>query len=206
MPFADYDSMDAVARRYGIHCRRDNFIEPIAAQLGGAYREELDLTLSEVAYKRTEWSVCETLIYPLLREVWKPYRAALSLWSHEPIRADDDLCGVPDYIIARRSPLGSIIFDLPFLLVVEAKRDNFERGCGQCLAAMLAAQRMNGGEHIIHGIATNGVSWEFGRLVGSSFVLELTPAALRDLEALASALNYLMVCCRDEAAKRPVTA
>jgi hypothetical protein len=56
---------------------------------------------------------------------------------------DHKLSGFPEYILASRSPLGKIVFDKPYLLLVEAKQDNFEAGWAQCLAEMIAAQRLN---------------------------------------------------------------
>src|SRR5438132_7389187 len=143
MPFTSYASMADVARRHRIQCRRAEFITSVSFPLGEVFRSELEFTLREVAFESSESAACETLIYPLLREVWKPFHKVLTLWSHQPIAYDDDLCGVPDYIVARRSALGPLIFDLPYLLVVEAKKDDFTHGWGQCLAAMLAAQKLN---------------------------------------------------------------
>jgi hypothetical protein len=37
-----------------------------------------------------ESAACETLIYPFLREVWRAYLEALTLWSHQPIAYDTD--------------------------------------------------------------------------------------------------------------------
>ena len=110
-------------------------------------------------------AACEALIYPLLRETWKSYRETLTLWSHQPLSYDEELSGAPDYMLPRRSPLGPLIPDQPYLLVVEAKKDDFTRGWGQCLAAMLAAQKVNNlKEQTEYGITTNGRVWECGRL------------------------------------------
>jgi hypothetical protein len=144
------------------------------------------------------------LIYPLLREVWKPFHEVLTLWSHQPIAYDDDLSGVPDYIVARRSPLGPLIMDLPYLLVVEAKKDDFIRGWGQCLAAMLAAQKLNDvPDQTFYGITTNGRVWELGQLRGDVFTQDLRPFSLQDLDGLAAALHFIMIQCREQFARQP---
>jgi len=207
MPFTSYATVADVARRHRIQCQRSEFIEPVAAPLSDHFRSELDFTLEEVPFDGSESAACETLIYPLLREVWKPYWRALTLWSHEPLRYDDDLGGVPDYIVARRSPLGSIVFDIPYLLVVEAKRDDFPLGWGQCLAAMRAAQKINGqlGEEIF-GIATNGRAWEFGQLRGDGFTQDIRTFTLHNLDELAAAIHFVMIQCRDQAAQLAVPA
>ena len=207
MPFPSYASMAEAARAYRIHCQRSEVVRPAPAVLGDGFRSELAFTLSEVAFESSEWIVCETLIYPLLREVWKPFHKTLTLWSHQPIAFDDDLCGVPDYIVARRSPLGPFIFDLPYLLVVEAKRDDFTRGWGQCLAAMIAAQKLSDApEQPVYGISTNGRVWEFGRLQGDSFEQNARLFTLDDLDDLAAALRFVLIHCNDRVAPQPATA
>jgi hypothetical protein len=196
-----------VARAYQIHCQRAGFITPVPATLSEYFRSELAFTLQEVPFDGSEYAASETLIYPLLREVWKPFHASLTLWSHEPIRYDDDLNGTPDYMVARRSPLGAFILDVPYLMVVEAKQDNFPIGWAQCLAAMLAAQKINQlQEQMIYGISTNGRGWEFGKLRGDEFVQDPRPFSLQDLDHLAAAINFVLKQCHDQVAGLAVSA
>jgi len=130
MPFANYQSVADVARPFRIHFRRENFVMPFPAPLSDYFRSELDFTLREVPFDGSASAACETLIYPFLREVWRAYLEALTLWSHQPITYDADLSGVPDYLVALRSPIGALMFDQPSLLVVEARKDDFTRGWG----------------------------------------------------------------------------
>jgi hypothetical protein len=63
----------------------------------------------------------------------------------------------------------------PLLIVIEAKEDDFSKGWGQCLAAMVAAQRINHNLDLgIFGIVTNGETWQFGRLRRNRFEQEDT--------------------------------
>jgi hypothetical protein len=207
MPFTSYATVADVARTYQIHFRRAAFVTPIAGPLSEAFRSELAFTLGEVPFDVSEYAACETLIYPLLREVWKPYRDALTLWSHQPIAFDEDLCGVPDYLVARRSPLGPLVLDLPYLLVVEAKQDDFPRGWAQCLAALLAAQKLNKlPDQTLYGIATNGRVWEFAQLRADVFTQDVRPFSLQDVDTLAAALHFILAQCRDQATRQPCPA
>jgi hypothetical protein len=206
MPFTSYLTAEDVARAHQIRIDRSDVVTPVAAPLSDTFRSELAFTLTEVAFEQSESAACETLIYPLLREVWKPFYKVLTLWSHAPLRFDDDLCGVPDFMVARRSPLGATVMDLPYLLVVEAKRDDFIRGWGQCLAAMRAAQRLNDAPDLtLFGIATNGLAWQFGRLESDTFTLDIRPFSLREVDALAAAIHHLQILCRDQVAREPAT-
>jgi hypothetical protein len=207
MPFASYTSVAEVARAYKIHCQRAGFITPVAAKLSEYFRSELTFTLEEVPFDGSEYAASETLIYPLLREVWKPFHASLTLWSHESIRYDDDLCGTPDYMVARRSPLGAFILDAPYLMVVEAKKDNFPIGWAQCLAAMVAAQKINAlEEQTLYGMVTNGRWWEFGRLNGFRFLHDPRPFPVQPANNLAATIQFVMKQCHDQVAGLPVSA
>lgn len=198
MPFANYQSVADVARPFRIHVRRANFVVPHLAVLSDYFRAELDFTLREVPFDGSEAAACETLIYPFLREVWRPYLDALTLWSHQPIAYDTDLSGVPDYLLARRSPLGASILDQPYLLVVEAKKDDFVRGWGQCLAAMLAAQKLNDlPDQTIYGITTNGQVWQLGQLYGDVFTQDLRAFTLEDVDSVGAALHFVFAQCHD---------
>ena len=71
--------------------------------------------------------------------------------------ADSTLNGVPDYIFGTKSPLGKKVLGLPLVLIVEAKKNDFEQGWGQCLAELVAAQKINGTiEKPVYGIVTDG--------------------------------------------------
>ena len=202
MPFTAYQSVADVARSFRIHFRREHFVIPLAAPLSDYFRAELDFTLREVPFDGSEAAACETLIYPFLREVWRSYLETLTLWSHQAITYDADLSGVPDYLVARRSPLGPFILDQPYLLIVEAKRDDFTRGWGQCLAAMLAAHKLNDApEQTIYGITTNGQVWQFGQLHAQVFTQDLRSFTVEDVDSLGGALHFVFTQCREHVAR-----
>ncbi|MGH7224269.1 MAG: hypothetical protein ACRELF_13645, partial [Gemmataceae bacterium] len=170
MPFTDYATIGDVARAYQITLRDEKFVALGERPISDILREELAFAENHVAYSRSETALRENLIYPILREVWKSYLQDLMLWSHETLRYDADLSGIPDYMVGRLSPLGRWVVQPPYIVVIEAKRDDFVRGWGQCLAALLAAQKLNNlPELTLYGIATNGLFWQFGKLEGATF-------------------------------------
>jgi len=105
------------------------------------------------------------------------------------------LSGTPDYMIAKKSPLGKVVCDQPYLLVVEAKKDNFQEGWGQCLVELVAAQKLNQTESTIFGIVSNGDKWEFGKLENNQFTKNKTSYTLQDLPFLCGALENILVQC-----------
>jgi hypothetical protein len=94
--------------------------------------------------------------------------------------------------VSRRSLLGRWVVEPPYVVVIEAKRDDFWRGWGQCLAALLAAQKMNDIPKLtLYGIATNGRQWEFGKLKGNTFTRDTRSFALMHLEELYGAVHFV---------------
>lgn len=207
MPFTDYTTIGDVARAYQITLRDEKFVALRERPISDILREELAFAENHVAYNLSEAAVCENLVYPVLKDVWKSYLEALMLWSHQPLRYDADLLGIPAYIVGRRSPLGRWVVEPLYIVVIEAKRDDPERGWSQCLAALLAAQKLNNLRHLtLYGVATNGRSWEFGKLEGASFTRELLPFSLRNIGEVCAGLHFVFEQCQSQVLRLPRSA
>jgi hypothetical protein len=194
MPFSNYKNLSSVLRKFKIEYLLKNYID------SEAINSQFPAPASFKVFDNSEAAICENLIYPVLKEVWKSYRRQLTLWSHESLTYDDDLSGVPDYMVTQRNPLGTIVFDKPYLLAVEAKQDKFEEGWGQCLAEMVAAQRLNDNpSQILFGIVSNGRVWQFGKLQETLFIQHRDFYTLQDLDLLFSAVNYIFQQCQIQA-------
>ena len=163
--------------------------------------------MQEGVVDNSESAICENLIYPVLKEVWKSYRSKFLLWSQQFLNCDANLSGFPEYILARRSPLGKVVFDKPYFVLVEAKQDNFDAGWGQCLAEMIAAQRLNGEMNItIFGIVSNGDLWQFGQLEEKTLTRNRTFYTIQDLDRLFAAVNYVFQQSEQQLAEKVVAA
>jgi hypothetical protein len=164
--------------------------------------EHIAFALEEGIYKTSEYARCESLIFPMLQEAWKPHRKTMRLWSHVPINAEEPLTGTPDYLIASASPLGKIILGKPILATVEAKRDNFDEGWAQCTAEMLAAQKLNQDSMRVWGIVTNGELWQFGFLEHQTLTQDTAFYSVRMLDKLFGALSFIMDECAKQVANQ----
>ncbi|MFM7448768.1 MAG: hypothetical protein ACKO24_09235 [Leptolyngbyaceae cyanobacterium] len=152
--------------------------------------------MREGVVDNSEFAICENFIYPVLKEVWKHYYSKFTLWSHCFLECDASLSGFPEYILARRSPLGKIVFDKPYFILVEAKQDNFDAAWGQCIAEMIAAQRLNENSQItVFGITSNGSLWQFGKLAANIFTLNSTFYTIQELDKLFAAVNDVFQQC-----------
>jgi hypothetical protein len=192
MSFNNYKTIADVIHDFTIHYQEKNFIQEVPLSIEKSFIQKLELVLTEGIVFNSEYAICENLISPILIEIWQYYRENLLVWSHQPLNYDEKLCGIPDYIVAKRSPKGKIIFEQPYLIVVEAKKDNFEEGWGQCLAELVAAQKMNNNPEIdLFGIVSNGKFWEFGKLHNDNFEKNIKLYSISNWEELFSAINYL---------------
>jgi hypothetical protein len=209
MPFTAYKGIGEVQKEYQIVSRENDFVTEVSFLSNEAFKADIEFSLRELVFDNSEYAVCENLIYPTLKEVYKRHKEYFSLWSHQPISFNDKLCGVPDYIVAKRSPLGKFVFDQPYVIVVEAKRDDFAEGWGQCLAEMVAVQKLNGeSSQPIFGIVSNGKVWEFGQLLANQFAKNIKVYTIYDLDCLMNAINGVFAqceaaCCADTAAIAP---
>jgi hypothetical protein len=191
MAFSDYKRIADVITEYQLTYTEANFIKTHPFPISDYFREDLNLVMRDGVVDNSEFAICENLIYPVLKEVWKAYRTKFILWSHQGLTCDEKLAGFPEYILARRSPLGKVVFDQPYLILVEAKQDNFDAAWGQCLAEMVAAQRLNAYPFEVFGITSNGNFWEFGKLSQQVFTKQPRPHTIYELDDLFAVVNYL---------------
>jgi len=196
MPFSAYKTIDAVVKEFQITYTQSNFIVETHFNIPDHFREDLNIVIQDGAPDCSEFAICENLICPLLKEVWKQYRQNFILWSHKSLNYDENLSGFPEYILAKKSPLGNVVFDKPYFLLVEAKQDNFEWGWAQCMAEMIAAQKLNEKpEQDIFGIVSNGGVWQFGKLKANVFTRNQKFYTIQDLDELFAAINYVFQQC-----------
>lgn len=160
--------------------------------------EELDFNLNETAYKASEAAICEAIIYPVVKEVWKSFKKHLFLWSHKSLSQVGKNAGIPDYIVAKRSPLGNAVMDLPMLVMIEAKKDDFDEGWGQCVAQMRFAQQLSKGEYTIYGIVSNGDMWQFAYLTEDTLTQNNLFATIQDVQGIFNVLYQIFSACQKQ--------
>ncbi len=84
----------------------------------------------------------------------------------------------------------------PVAVVVEAKRDNFESGYGQCIAGMAGAQRFNrregNGIESVYGAVTTGSLWRFLHLGGPVVTFDLVEYTIAQVDRLLGILTSIV--------------
>lgn len=194
MAFSDYKSLAQVQEEYQIRYQEEDFVDSLAPEISQTFIAELEFNLRAMDAFSSEAARCELVIFPILREIYKNYYQKTALWVQKSIVFDSKLNGTPDYLLSKKSALGKTILELPLLITVEAKRNDFEQGWGQCLAELLGAESLNHQQQQqrpIYGIVTDGKLWEFGRLEHLIFTKNIAVYTITNLNLLLGAINYL---------------
>ena len=191
MPFSDFKKIPDVQKKFGIRHIEKDFIkieEPISPS--EQFLKELEFSRQYIPVFASEGARCEAVIFPILREVYKRYAEDYALWIKEPLAYDETLSGTPDYFISTRSELGKLIVGTPLIILVEAKKNDFEQGWGQCLSELVAAQKINVDSDIpVYGIVSDGTWWQFGHLVNETFTQNRTSFSVDNLPVLFGAID-----------------
>ena len=193
MSFSDFKSVAQVQQAYTIKYDEADFIEPIDLKPSQLFIDEFEFNQRHIDISISEASRCENLLYPILREIYKSFVDRYTLWSHKTITFDSELTGTPDYLLATRSELGKTVLGLPIIAVVEAKQNDFLQGWGQCLAELVALQKINQNEETpVYGIVSDGEVWQFGKLVYQTFTKHRSSLTIADLNKLFGAIAFLL--------------
>lgn len=202
MAFSDFKTISEVLERFRITYVEKDFFhvgEPSDPsehflQDFAFCREHIDIFASEAAR-------CEAIIFPILKEIYKRYADRYALWIQKPITYDETLNGTPDYLISTKSELGRPVVGTPLIILVEAKKNDFEQGWGQCLAELVTAQKINKNlEFPVYGIVSDGTWWQFGRLIADAFTQNRTSFDVDNLPLLFGAIDAVFKATIEAAA------
>ena len=203
MGFKKFKLIDDVVDHFQLSFQKENFlVETQHLKMPNFLKSELDYVMNNIPYKVSEAAIRENILYPILKEVFKQFDDTLMLWANKSISFNKELSGMPDYILAKQSERGKIIFGKPLLAVVAAKKDDFEGGWAQCLLEMYTIQKINDKPEVtVFGIVTNGDNWEFGQLEGNLFTENLMIYSLFPLDTLFTVLSSFFNLCKQNALK-----
>jgi hypothetical protein len=194
MAFSDYKTLEAVQAKYPqIVVQTDDIIPtdlPLF-EVSQYFAGEISFNLR--TYRSNEFLAAENLVSPVLRTVWKSHSSEINYWSHQSIKYDDDLSGVPDFMFSHLKEKQYEVMSYPIITSVEAKAENFVEGWSQCIVQMLACQKLNTKPNVvIFGIVTTGKQWEFGKFEGNIVTKNTTGCGIDNLPKLMTILDYLL--------------
>lgn len=203
MAFSDFKTISEVQEKFRITYAEDDFVKAEPSSPSIEFLQDFEFTREHINVFASEAARCEAIIFPVLKESYKAYADRYALWIKQAIGYDEVLNGTPDYFISTRSELGKTVVGSPLILLVEAKKNDFEQGWGQCLAELVAAQKINAknmngsADFPVYGIVTDGTLWQFGRLIGDTFTQNRADFALTNLPTLFGAVDSVFKAVTD---------
>lgn len=91
-------------------------------------------------------------------------------------------------------------FKLPYIILSEAKKDNFEQGWGQCLMGIKASQMINekdGYKTDMYGIVSSGKIWEFGKYTLEHKFYKTDSYSMNQLGLILAILKDIFITCEE---------
>lgn len=209
MAFSEYSDLHKTTALLGlIHKRGDLLVsaEPVAPDPLTA--RQLDFHLTRAKRPFSEMYAREYLIAPLFSFAQMRHDR-LNMYSNDfplecapPTKELPALVGLPDYLVTY--PKIPEAYDLasqfPLLAVAEAKNETFNAGWAQCAAELYACRLLNesagtNGGAPLWGIVTNGLHWEFGKMLGDVLTIHHRSLDADPLDKLLGALDFIFADC-----------
>ena len=191
--FTNFQSISEVQQTYGIRYEDGTFIVPTDRVPSDCLIEKLRFNTEHLDTGGSDAIRRQFLASPVLLDIYTYYTETLAFWADKPLCADTVLCGIPAYIFATKSLLGKKVLGLPLVLIVEAKKNDFDQGWGQCLAELVAAQKMNNTpEKPVFGIVTDAIRWEFGKLTANVFIQDEGNYSTDEITELFGAIDFVL--------------
>jgi hypothetical protein len=144
----------------------------------------------------SEASRATWMVGPVLADLWARYDSQISLFAGVEFAADPaaGLTGYCDFVIGRGPHVPHL--RAPLAVLFEAKRDSIPDGLGQCIAAMVGAERFNRRNNNpidpVYGCVTTGTAWKFLRLSGGTLTIDVAEYTIQQSDMLLGILTHMV--------------
>ncbi|OQY47867.1 MAG: hypothetical protein B6242_03890 [Anaerolineaceae bacterium 4572_78] len=139
---------------------------------------------------RTSSNEEEQKVYATLVFLTALENRSLRMWQERYIGTEKPFRGRVDFIFTQ----SHIMLETPYVVVSEAKKEDFEQGWGQCLMAMKTCLMLNKkGKHVfdMFGIVSTGRFWEFGKLTVDNKFYKSEGYTMAQPDILLGILDYM---------------
>ena len=197
MPYSDF-TIDSARARFGLTLieTAGPVVRPEVVAVSAWLTETLAETLSIGVSVGTEKARSELIVTPVLVEARRQVARTVGIFSGVdfPVDASLGLNGLCDFLISLGP--GQLVYQVPVLTMVEAKRDDLKLGLGQCMATMVGAQLFNERRNQVvtpvYGVVTTGSLWKFLSLAGSTLAVDPTEYAISGLNEVVGTLVAML--------------
>lgn len=193
MPFSNYQNIRQVQADYQINYQETEFVTESWTDISIIFDADFDFYENCCNLDQSDVARRELMILPVLKELYQNcsgVRGHPGFWVQHKLEVDEKLSGTVDYMLAARSEPDETVLGFPILvLIIQAKKNDFEQAWGYCLAALIAADRLNHHSRPVYSIVTDGNLWEFGRLYNQVFTKNSTGYTITNLNKFSCMLN-----------------
>ena len=190
MTYSDY-TVGLVEKGFGITMRQAELFAGVKAVtppgwLADSLGRGMQLALI------SEKARSEFIVGPVLLASRELCQNRFAIYSGHRLDVDPQsgLAGECDFLLAETEPLPEL--HSPLATIVEAKKNDFEVGWAQCLAELVAIQKLNDDEETsVYGIVTDGERWQFGKFQQNLLTRQISGFTIDDLPQLFGALHFV---------------
>ena len=177
-------------KEFGVNIVSNSFLPIIESIKAPSWLEHvIENRKKNMATMRTEKSISEALIAPVLMSVQETHRDKISVFSGEPL-ITEELSGVCDFLITKDptafDPQGG------YFVLVEAKKQDLLSGIPQCVAEMYAAQILNGNDDTVYGCVSIGLEWIFIKLEGKIATTDPTIFTITEVDKILGVFGWIV--------------
>lgn len=193
MAFQDYQTVSEILTEYEIEYKQQDFVKESWTEISIIF--DIDFEFYQTCYNTDQSDIAkrELMTLPILKELYQNcdgMNGSPSFWIQPKLEFDEKLSGTVDYMLTAQPEIVTDNLSLPILvLVTQVKNNNFEQTWAYCLAALVAADRLNQHIRSVYAIVTDGKTWELGNLYNQVFTKNLTTYSIDNEEKLFAHLN-----------------
>lgn len=188
-------TIDQVAGRFAVKVREGSLFSEVVGIAPSAWLRETLAKYQPMAFI-SEKSRSEFVIAPILTACRDLMGNDVYLYSGITFDVDAamGLVGECDFLFSYTAP--TPVLEAPFLVVVEAKKDDLFLGLGQCAAQMFAARILNERRQrklpCIYGCVSTGREWQFLKLEQNDLLIDKEVLFINNLELILGMLIAIL--------------
>jgi len=183
-------TMSDLSKEFGITIEGKSFLPSIQPIDTPSWLSHIiERNTQKLATMRSEKSISEALIAPVLMAVQELFEDKITIFSGEPL-ISEQISGVCDFIISKTpralEPQGN------YCILVEAKKQDLLSGIAQCVAEMHVAQSINGDNKIVYGCVSTGLEWLFISLENNRALTDTKIFALNEINKILGVFGWMI--------------
>ncbi len=200
MAYGDFTKEKLIAE-FGIKFNGQNLFQNTPS-INPSKRLIEELNEAEKLGYRTEKARSERIVSPIMTELARKNQFQFTIYSGEQLNVNKDLGlnGECDFVLSW-NPIKEFI-TAPIFCIVEAEKNDLDKGIYQVSAQMIGAKYLNEqeGEQIskVYGCATTGTEWKFLILENQEITFDTKLYSWHKLPELLGVLHYIVTSTKSK--------